>query len=77
MQDPEDLDLTVRQNHHDVALAKGQQQPCLVCHVNEKKGEKKKEKKALLAAALEIPVLEILAHLCKGRGAGSRSRQLA
>lgn len=73
MQDPEDLDLTVRQNHHDVALAKGQQQPCLFCHVNEKKGEKKK----VSAAALEIAVLEILAHLCKGGGAGSRSRQLA
>lgn len=71
------LDLTVRQNHHDVAL--GQRWPCLVCCVNEKNRRKKekKKKRALLAAALEIAGLQILARLCKGGGAGSRSRQPA
>lgn len=49
---PEDCDLTVGQNHHDIALAEGQHLPCLVWHVSEKKAkktknpERKKEKRS-------------------------------
>lgn len=76
---PEDCDLTVRQNHHDIALAEGQHWPYLVWRVSEKKLKKKKERKkrGILAVFLEIFELQILAHLFKGGGAGSRLRPAA